>query len=371
MESSEDEEDAEFPRKDIDLIEISSDENEAAPVARPLRSALPVRIGRKEHQERSFGINTDASTEASAKILDQAESGGKAPSAVLKQVSSKGKGKMKESDATSSKKPFKGVWQDSDELASPVKTEENSEDEQMVEAGQVGIVEQPKQTEEPQASPQEAPTEEDSRPKAKPKSIAEPVLQTDEDRAEWARFQNNLSHIRTELGPDESTTTDEAGDVNMVEGTSNARKPTVRDNNVYLFQIPPLMPELHSATIKKEPSDAPAPLPAPTPATGNVKIKVEEGFTDPAGAGHEAPRFASGCVGKLRVRQSGRTTLDWGGTSYELTPGNKASFLQEVVSLNVVPENQRVVPEDAGDAISFGRVKGKFVVIPDWGQMLG
>ncbi|KAH7384334.1 RNA polymerase III RPC4-domain-containing protein [Phaeosphaeria sp. MPI-PUGE-AT-0046c] len=374
MESSEDEEDAEFPRKDIDLIEISSDENEAAPIARPLRSALPVRIGRKEHQERSFGINTDASTETSAKILEQAEAAGKAPSAAaLKQVSGKGKGKMKESDITSSKKPFKGVWQDSDELTSPVKTEENSEDEQMIEAEQVGIVEQPEQTEEGRETPPEAPTQEESRPKARPKSITEPVLQTDEDRAEWARFQSNLSHIRTELGPDDSTTTDATGDVNMADGSSNARKPTVRDNNVYLFQIPPLMPELFSTTIKKEPSDAPALLAAPTPATGlsEAKIKVEEGFTDQAGAGHEAPRFASGCVGKLRVRQSGRTTLDWGGTSYELTPGNKASFLQEVVSLHVVPDHQRVVPEDAGDAISFGRVKGKFVVIPDWGQMLG
>jgi DNA-directed RNA polymerase III subunit RPC4 len=375
VESSEDEEDAEFPRKDIDLIEISSDENEAAPVARPLRSALPVRIGRKEHQERSFGINTDASTEASAKILGQAEASGRAPSAsAVKQASSKGKGKGKEQDTISSTKPFKGVWQDSDELASPVKTEENSEDEQMVEAEQVGIVEEPKQTEEAQETQPETLIQEESRPKARSKSITEPVLQTDEDRAEWARFQSNLSHIRTELGPDESTTTDAAGDVNMAEGSNNVKKPTVRDNNVYLFQIPPLMPELHSTTIKKEPSDAPAPLPAPAPPTGktDVKIKVEEGgFTDPNATAHEAPHFASGCVGKLRVRQSGRTTLDWGGTSYELTPGNKAAFLQEVVSLNVVPENQRVVPEDAGEAISFGRVKGKFVVIPDWGQMLG
>jgi DNA-directed RNA polymerase III subunit RPC4 len=29
------------------------------------------------------------------------------------------------------------------------------------------------------------------------------------------------------------------------------------------------------------------------------------------------------------------------------------------------------VPEDAGEAVSFGRVKGKFVVVPDWNHMLG
>jgi DNA-directed RNA polymerase III subunit RPC4 len=372
FESSEDEEDAEFPRKDIDLIEISSDEDEAAPAARPSRSAaLPVRIGRKEHQERAFGINTDASTETSAKILEQSEGAGKVPTAVmLKQPSSKGKGKAKEIVATSAKKPFKGVWQDSVELVSPVKTEENSENEHMEDAEQVGIVERPEQP----TDRQEPQPDAETRHKGKIRGIAEPVLQTDEDRAEWARFQSNLSHVRAELGPDMSVAEDQSGDVKMADATNHVKKATVRDNNVYLFQIPPLMPELLSPNIKKEPSDEQSMPGAPVPAgPGNpeVKIKVEEGFSDAAAKAPEAPRFASGCVGKLRVRQSGRTTFDWGGTSYELTPGNKASFLQEVVSINVVPDKARVVPEDAGEAVSFGRVKGKFVVVPDWNHMLG
>jgi DNA-directed RNA polymerase III subunit RPC4 len=371
FESSEDEEDAEFPRKDIDLIEISSDEDEAAPTARPLRSALPVRIGRKEHQERAFGINTDASTETSAKILEQSEATGQAPTAaVLKKPSSKGKGKANDIAATSAKKPFRGVWQDSVELVSPVKTEENSEDEHMEDAEQIGIVERPEQL----TDHQDPPPDLETRHKSRPRSVAEPVLQTDEDRAEWARFQSNLSHIRAELGPDMSAGADGSDDVKMAESASDVKTATVRDNNVYLFQIPPLMPELLSPNIKREPSDEQGLLGAPVPAaSGNpeVKIKVEEGFSDAAAKAPEAPRFASGCVGKLRVRQSGRTTLDWGGTSYELTPGNKASFLQEVVSINVVAEKARVVPEDAGEAVSFGRVKGKFVVVPDWNHMLG
>jgi DNA-directed RNA polymerase III subunit RPC4 len=305
--------------------------------------------------------------------LEEAEAKGQAPTAaVLKQPSSKGKGKAKASDTATSKKEFKGVWGDSDDTVSPVKTEENSEDENMVNAEQVGIVEQPDQG----ADQQEPPPDAESRTRGHTRGIAEPVLQTDEDRAEWARFQSSLTHIRAELGPDESAEVDAAGDVNMADAANGARKPTVRDNNVYLFQIPPLMPELLSASIKKEPVEeqAPLPPPAPTPTANgkkDVKVKLEEGaFTDTSKT-HEAPRFASGHVGKLRVRQSGRTTLDWGGTSYELTPGQKASFLQEVVSMHVVPEAQRVVPEDAGEATSFGRVKGKFVVVPDWGEMLG
>ncbi|KAF2027447.1 hypothetical protein EK21DRAFT_71831 [Setomelanomma holmii] len=369
--SSEDEEDAEFPRKDIDLIEISSDEGEAAPTSRPLRTALPVRIGRKEHQERTFGINTEASSETSAKILEQAVSTGRAPTvAVLAQTTSKGKGKAKEVEPTSTKKPFKGVWQDSDELTSPVKTEDNTEDENMADAEQVGIVEPPP----PPAERQGQSLEAERKYKERLRNTAEPVLQTDEDRAEWARFQSNLSHIRAELGPEEIPVVDGSGDVNMADAMTPAKKATVRDNNVYLFQIPPLMPELLSTTIKKEPIDAPPQPPAPPPSAQpkpDPKIKLEEGSFSDTLKTHEAPRFASGCVGKLRVRQSGRTTLDWGGTSYELTPGNKASFLQEVVSIHVVPERERVVPEDAGEAVSFGRVKGKFVVTPDWGEMLG
>jgi hypothetical protein len=120
-------------------------------------------------------------------------------------------------------------------------------------------------------------------------------LQTDEDRAEWARFQSSLTHIRAELGPDVSVEVDAAGDVNMADAANGARKATVRDNNVYLFQIPPLMPELLSASIKKEPVEeqAPLPAPAPTPAPAAIgkkdaKIKLEEGaFTDTAKA-HEA-----------------------------------------------------------------------------------
>ena len=99
--------------------------------------------------------------------------------------------------------------------------------------------------------------------------------------------------------------------------------------------------------------------------------KVEEGFSDPSAKASETRPLASGYVGKLRVFNSGRTTLDWGGNSFEVKPGQKVSFLQEAVSVEVIPEKDRVVPEDAGNATSFGRVKGKFVVTPDWDVMLG
>lgn len=331
---------------------------------------MPVRIGRKEHQERTIGINTEASA-VSANVSGEAAKGTQSSTgASRKQSTHKGKGKASAVEITGVKKPFKGVWQDPEELSSPVKTEQNSEDETMEGVEQVGIVDPADQP----AETQDQSLDTERRPKAKVKGIAEPILQTDEDHAEWARFQTNLSHIRAELGPEETPATDTSGDTNMAGAVEAEKKPTVRDNNVYLFQIPPLMPELLLPDVKKEHSEvqtqsvAPAPGPSVKP---EVKVKIEEGFSDLAAKGPEGPRFASGCVGKLRVRQSGRTTLDWGGISYELTPGNKPSFLQEVVSIQVVPMKERVVPEDAGDAVSFGRVKGKFVVAPDWNDMLG
>lgn len=373
--SSDDEDLADIPRRDIDLIEISSDEDEgkprSAPAQRGARTALPVRIGRKEHQERTIGINTEASSETSAKILERAESSGQSLKDVAsEQTSRKPKSKSKDVEITGSRKQFKGVWHDSEDSDVVVKTEPTSEDENMADAEQVGLSDAPAQPAEKQ-EPQSPDAE--RKPKLKKKSIAEPVLQTDEDRAEWARFQSNLRHIRAELGPEEIPQVDESGDVPMTDAANAEKKPTVRDNNVYLFQIPPLMPAVEPPSIKKEALDPqPAPPPAQPSAKPDPKIKLEEGsFSDPSARSKEGVRFGSGLVGKLRVHESGRTTLDWGGTSYELTPGNKASFLQEVASLNMRPESERVAPEDAGEAISLGRVKGKFVVVPNWGEMLG
>jgi len=386
--SSEEDDDAEFPRRDIDLIEVSSDENEdkdaVAQSRRGARTTLPVRIGRKEHQERTVALNTDASSETAAKLVEKAEATGETAAKSLSGPASlnKGKGKAKDVEITGATKPFRGVWQDEDDAGLTVKVEAISDDEAMADAEPAGLGEQPPHAAEKQepASPHA-----ERKPKMRTQSAAEPILQTDEDRAEWARFQSNLQSIRAELGPEEAPpAVDASGDSSMAEGAAATKKTTVRDNNVYLFQIPPLMPELLSPCVPGEAADGPsstavaapavpaAPSARVAPSRKDGKVKLEEGtFSDPSAPTNDAPRFASGMVGKLRVRQSGRTTLDWGGTSYELMPGNKASFLQEVVSMQLVPEAKRVVPEDAGDAISMGRVKGKFVVVPDWADMLG
>ncbi|KAF2873759.1 RNA polymerase III RPC4-domain-containing protein [Massariosphaeria phaeospora] len=357
--SSEDEETEEFPRKDIDTIEVSSDEEERD------RARLPVRIGRKEHHERTIGINTEASSDTAAKILQQAEASGKAPTAeLLEGTSRKGKAKAKDVQSTDAQKPYKGVWQDDDESMAKIKAEPDSGDELMVDAEQVGLNGSLDGAGGIQA--QQLP-ESNGKARTRIKSLAEPVLQTDEDRAEWRRFQSNMSHMRAELGPDQFVSVTETdGNSNIVSRS----KQSVRDNNVYIFQIPPIMPELVAHKVKEEPVDAENSASNPVTKTEPTPVKAEPGLSQPSLGVSPGPRFASGLVGKLRVHESGRTTLDWGGTSYELKPGLRTSFLQELMAVDIVPAEQRVAEEDAGGATSYGRIKGKFIVVPDWDQML-
>ncbi|KAK1913211.1 hypothetical protein P3342_005147 [Pyrenophora teres f. teres] len=301
----EEEEDNNLPRKDID-----SDDFAAIAPERTRTGQLPVRAARKEHQERKPGYNTEASTGASAKIPEQAG-----------ETTPKLKSESKE-----------------------VKAEGGSDDESMSDAGKTGLPDAPALKQDPGV---------EHRPKAKAKDPAQPAFQTDDDRAEWERIQLHRRLIVAEFGPTETPEVDGSGDAVMAD--TGEKKPTVRDNNVYLFQIPPLMPEVESS-IKQEASD-------PKP---EAKIKLEEsGFSDPT-AKPTSVRFGSGLVGKLRVHKSGRTTLDWGGTSFEVTDVRAGSgSRQEIVSMEFTSENQRSAPEDAGDAYSLGEVKGKFVVTPD------
>ncbi|KAF2646114.1 hypothetical protein P280DRAFT_464367 [Massarina eburnea CBS 473.64] len=356
--SSDDDQDAGVPRKDIDLIEISSDEDEA-PSARQ-RTQLPVRIGRKEHKERIMGINTDASTESSGKLLQEAEAtGDSAPAEGVEGASRKGKGKAKDFEITGERKPFKGMWQEPEDAEAKVKSEPVSDDENMaMDAEQVGIGADA-ETQEMQPGAER---------KLKLREHKEPNLQTEEERAEWARFQANLRHVREELGPEDEPIADSSGDVKM----DDSNKPNRRDNHAYLFQLPPIIPELLESKVKKEQSDPQSKAPDAVQPAQNPPVKQEEGeFSSTLPKEAEGPRIASGRVGKLRVHQSGRTTLDWGGVDYELTPGKPASFLQEVVSLRIREEKERVVAEMAGEAVSLGRVKGKFVVTPDFSTIFG
>lgn len=368
--SSDDDQDTEFPRKDIDLIELSSDEEDSQSASK-FRTHLPVRIGRREHKERVVGINTDASTESSAKILQEENKG----DAVLPTNEENGSSKEKETDKTDDveitgeKKHARDTRQDLD-TEPTIKPEPANGDDEMEDVEQVNLPTGTTMTG-TETEMKEDPATAERKPRIREKK--EPHLQTDEERAEWARYQANLSHIRTELGPEDDAIVDASGDTNMIDAATNASKPSRRDDHVYLFQLPPIIPELKGPAVKKEASNThPKAVEPSKPADKEgVHIKKEEEFSNPLASIPDGPNFASGRVGKLRVHQSGRTTLDWGGIDFELAPGKPSSFLQEVVSIQLDADRTQPAQDEHGNATSFGRVKGKFVVTPNFSSIFG
>jgi DNA-directed RNA polymerase III subunit RPC4 len=374
-EDDDDDEEAGIARKNIDQIEISSDEEEDAqgPSNRTERSQrshgasalLPVRILRKEHTQRAIGINTDASSEAAAKILQQAEAlGTEVKIEIDDKATRKGKGKVKDVEITGVRKPYKGMWQDGDDEDVQIKEEAISDDEDMADAVAVGISEPaPK---EPVKAPISSP-EIEKKPKARGKSSGEPVMQTDEERSEYDRYLRNLGALRHELGQD-TEEVDAAGDSTMQD--AGIAKENVRDNNAYLFQFPPQMPRCRHPDIKKEPTESIQRAPAPLDNGGARTVKTEDTKEEDEKPKRRRMPVVPGMVGKIRVHQSGRTTLRWGGATFDLNPGIPARFMQEVLEVETIPPSQRVVPNEGGDGTSYGRVKGKFVVTPNWEAML-
>jgi DNA-directed RNA polymerase III subunit RPC4 len=145
--------------------------------------------------------------------------------------------------------------------------------------------------------------------------------------------------------------------------------------------------------IKDEPTDAVSnPVVASDSASTNgqqsrdppVTIKIEDnakgkGKSEPSRPAH-LPTLASGTPGKLRVYKSGKVTLNWGGTSLQIQKGMDSGFLQDIVMVRMNEDQQgssgsghpRGARENiSGDALAFGQVRGKFVMTPDWDEVLG
>ncbi|OAL46745.1 hypothetical protein IQ07DRAFT_590279 [Pyrenochaeta sp. DS3sAY3a] len=383
--SSSSEDEVDLPRQDIALIEVSSDDNDATPHAaqkqRSSRATLPVRIGRKEHELRAFEINTESSMDPASKSLDQAK-GQHSASGASEQNTRKGKGKATGTQPKRERSDFKGVWKeeetseddmflgdtDATALSHPTTLPNDEEESLTADAENKTVPEKlkkPKNKEGKKGKKEKRKDKKDKKDKKKgkkePKEPAEPYwVQTDRDRAEWLRMQTKRKHMRAELGPAATHGTDSAGDVNMADANDTKKVATVRDNNGYIFQVPPKMPDLVLPANYKEPSDHAS-------GSGSVKIKHEPGdFTDPVPKPTTRSLTTPGLAGKLRVRDSGLTTLEWGSTSFSLGAQNKVSFLQEVTSVLIVPEKARVVPEDGGESTSFGRAKGNFIISPNW-----
>ena len=438
--SSDPEEAIEGPRMDVDYINlVSSDEDEegegggpSAGKARertysPVSGLPPIRLARAPHKERRVGINTDATTATSGEINARtAESAADTSvEAAARSAVRKGKARAKDVEIVSETRTWKGVYQDEDAstVADGIRIKDEPTDEPMAITvpEDVGVGRGNSTQNEPLKEPPSSPEQSKKKiPKRRKSSFQDrkPVLQTDEERAEWKRHETDLQILAEELGnigirptPAASSSSapvagtqneqDAEGDTAMVnadqpaaEGEAEAATAAdKRADRVYLFQLPPIVPDLQpapSSSVKKEPQsptltrdnamdiDAPpngsTAVPntqAPTTAGASTEakpIKIEDSpldFSNPMG-----PSLKPGLAGKLRIHRSGRATLDWGGTSLELSMGTDVKFLQDVVVTRLDDEKERVGRE-GGESWGLGQVRGKFVVTPDWAEIVG
>ena len=167
----------------------------------------------------------------------------------------------------------------------------------------------------------------------------------------------------------------------------------MKSDRVYVFQFPPVLPplcvETEGRTAAGQPEDVQEDVQAATVVTSESalqsgsagppdQIKVEDDAAEAEVSTTPSlwPKMPAGRIGKLRVHESGRAILCWGGISFEVGMGMDAYFLQESLftRVNAGATNAGVVgksPSDAysGEAMSFGSVRGKFVVTPDWASL--
>lgn len=415
---SSDPDENEGPRFNVDEIVnlVSSDEDtlssgpasrasSAHPKGKKSKQApqglIPVRVFRKEHKERTMGINTEASSATAAEIQKQRDAGVEVSAEdAIATVASKGKGKARMSNdmETTTSKPYKGMWRDVDS-DSDLKKEKSREDVEMLDvavedaADDTAVKEQPSSPELKKRAHRAKKVRRKSS-STRPRWDAKPALQTEEERQEWARIEADNDLIVSELRHTTMSTPAE-GESGAAEGSEAQMQesPDQKADRVYLFQFPPLIPDLVQApeSIKKEPSsptmtlrEVPAiaaenptanALPGAT-APAETPIKIEEDADQAESVG---PSLASGRAGKLQVHASGRVTLNWGGTSLCVHKGMDARFLQDVLMMNVFHKSERSgvngkPPREGaygGEAMSFGQIRGKFVVTPDWDEIVG
>lgn len=309
----------------------------------------PVRIQRVEHRERNLISQTEVTSGAATTGKNDAGAAEK----------KRGKQKTKDVEITGESHRYRGTYTDS-----------SSEDEGEIKPEPVeddGRPVAPEIVQSPPTSPEARRKAKERIKSGQPESQTQkPAFQTKEEELEWDIHERDLRILRTELGqmalpPAAMDTNDQAKDT-----TDNVEDP--RADKVYLFQLPAVLPPLVHVVPKAEDEDI---VMQDVPEAGTTS--VESKATKQSMFKDNGLAMPSGLVGKLRVHASGRAYLDWGGIPMEVSMGQEATFLQDVLVLDTKDAKPTIAAdaEDdiAGMAMSMGQVKGKFVVVPEWDKI--
>ncbi|MCJ1321327.1 hypothetical protein MMC15_006671 [Xylographa vitiligo] len=423
----------EGPRINIEHINLISDEDsEDDPITRKgkerqksVRPAgwnlKPIRLDRHEHVERHVGVNTDANTLTSAQLRQKAIERSEAEGALflsqdedgdmVKTKPKKVKSKGRDVEFVRDERRWKGVYQDEEDMHElKIVKEEPLDDDAMVidAASNMATNGEVSSTAKQGASPNtilqnlSGEPEEDKEPHL-PKSkrrrrsafrSTKPVLQTEEDRQEWERYEDNITALGEELGDSDTVSapalapTDLDEDVNM--DMDGEEKKDRRRGLVYLFQLPPIVPYLVDATKPTEDDEmlgqegASILPPKHTQKSAHTVKKTEPLIKTEDGSHKQADEKIAnalmaediddfvGSVGKLTIYDSGYIGISWGGIVHDLNRGSEGELLQELVISDVsrVKREPGSMDEDDGKVIrtgtAMGQMTGGFVVTPSW-----
>ncbi|KAI9754901.1 MAG: hypothetical protein M4579_004501 [Chaenotheca gracillima] len=465
--SSEDEDrDGEGPRMNIERINLISDDEDEGPSTRPRWTLKPVRLDRKEHVERSVGVNTEATSSTSAKLRQKAKQKGDNDSLFIPQdvdledITRRDLSRNKDVEFLRKERRWKGAYDDE-----PGKDPVRVKSETTIQPDLMAIDEAPpaSRPDRRAAQAQEQIAAETKRltssrgvdgaaeePTPKPRTKrhssfrdVKPIIQTEEERQEWNRHEEDAQLLLDELSlrrpPQEDATSTNAEEP-LSGPSSPAAAPDPKSDRLYLFQFPPIMPNIshldhqpspqtkHSPELKvkaeKDESTAiKVPLSSrtkPPPSTAEEPISIDEAQEPPAPEPTltssriftHPSSLPSGKVGKLRIHESGHVSIVWGAgeSSYSdegrnedrradeenndddddldfddesprqqqltLDLGTSAEFLQDVVVTTKLPESSdgvvdlSAVKAEGQGGCSVGSLSNRFVVVPDWEDLL-
>ena len=387
-------------RRNIDYINLDSDEedNEVQFISR--RRLRPVRLDRDEHIERKVGVNTDASSAKAAEIRrneldDQVKK--ESPSGVdedhrSRSRSERARSKGKDVEFVRNERRWKGVYTDEDAgVGTQVKLEPGVEDTEM--AGSVQGEADPLTHEVDSATRPAAPTVKGEEPvdevappttakRRPPRRFYAPVLQTDEDKAEHERYLDSKMTLVNELRmPDKPISSEEEASENQEP------KPDLRQNRVYLFQLPPTLPNLRAVDLKgKGKYTSNTEDTAGSSSQNAIPVADEKDSSDHSSLsfrGGDDEDF-TGQIGTLSIYDDGSSSFSWGGIEHEMNLGCGGDLLQEVIIAEVPRDTTKEQGEneiedrgealqakkkERGQAMAVGQLSGKFVVTPEWSTL--
>jgi DNA-directed RNA polymerase III subunit RPC4 len=401
------------PRVDIEQINLlSSDEDEPIVTGSRSRGRVavdsnkggqkPIRLQRYEHKNRVAQLNTDPTINLDAEnikddpdvvVVDEARS-----TAIVSGATRIKEAQVKDEPGTTASDvlPLSPMLKFKPPLTDIDDDDANMENYEDIENGEVTRVEALP------ASTLEAKLSRHSKKEKKP------VIQTAEDRAEYERHIEDMRVLKDELGNMHTSqqALDGEGNVEIEDAVGDGNK----EGRLYLFQFPPVLPKLYNPMtqlkplhpgqipikIKEEP-DGDVEMSSsgnkntidltkgkPVNQNGGETILVEEdGKKKDIKRGREKYVDEEGYTGKLIVRESGRVELDWGGTRMLVGRGIPTGFLTTGVLLDPMDpgkDKSEVLggafggrtfqPAVEGKAVGMGEIMGKFVVTPDFGNIM-